>query len=154
MIENPYSPPHSDSSPLYPDIDVRSRFPLEITGQRTIFWDMSEEMLDRQVQLLTRSCGFAITNRSKRNWTLQRGSLWHALYTFNIRKLPTTVVLDMISAKQLSIWLRCSSVLTFSTPGDAKRISQVLDELETHFTQVGEPSDALRVPISREFESS
>ena len=136
MLKSPYCPPHCNSSPLYPDVDVRSRFPLDITGQRTIVLNISDEILEQRVQLLARSCGFAITNRSERNWTLQRGSLWHALYTFHVRKLPTTVALEMISAKQLSILLRCRSVLTVATPGDAKRISQELDELETQFAQV------------------
>lgn len=137
MVENPYRSPHCESSPLPPNVDVRSHFPLEITGQRTIFLDISDEALEQRVQSLVRSCGFAITNRSKRNWTLKRGSLWHALYTFDVRKLPTTVVLEMNSAKQLFISLRCRSVLTVATPGDAKRISQELDELETQFAHVG-----------------
>lgn len=136
MVVNPYFPPNCDSRTLIPDVEVRSRFPLDIIAQRAIYVDISEEMLDQRVQLLTQYCEFKITNRSKGKWTLQRGSLWNALFTFTLRKLPTTVVLEMISATQLSIWLRCSSALTVSTPGDAKRISRELDELERYLLQV------------------
>ena len=142
MIENPYCPPNYDPGSLLgpDDVVVHSRFPLDITAQRTICVEMSEEMLERRVQSLFQSCGFAMVNRSDRKWTFLRGSLWNALYTFDIRKLPTTVVLEMISATQLSIWLRVYSVLTVSTIGDSKRLSQELNELEMQFVKVGKQS--------------
>jgi hypothetical protein len=137
MADNPYHPPqyeaHSGLGPL--DVVVRSRFPLDITANRVV--DIDTEALGRRVQLAAQSCGYTIETPSENKWTLCRGSLWHAVFTFDVRKLPTTVTIEVISPTRLHIDLLCHSALTISTPGDPKRISRELDELERQLVHGG-----------------
>lgn len=137
MADNPYQPPqcetHSGLGPL--DVVVRSRIPLHITANRVV--DIDTEALGRRVQFAAQSCGYTIETAGENKWALYRGSLWLAAFTFGVRNLPTTVTIEVISPTRLQIDLRCHSALTISTPGDAERISQELDELERQLIHGG-----------------
>lgn len=130
MAENPYSPPqHPTHSELgLPGVVVRGRFPLDIIAHRAVAIDT--EGLDHRIRWAAQSCGFRIETQTAERWTLRRGSLWHAVYTFGVRKLPASVTIVVISPTRLHIEMLCTSPLTISTPGDEKRISRELDELE------------------------
>ena len=133
MDENPYRPPQSAAQTpiVQPGVVVRCRFPLDITADRTVDIDVrTADEFEHRVPEAAQTCGYTIVAQRKHQWTLRRGSLWHALYTFDIRKLPTTTTIDLISPGRIHIHLRCQSSLTISTPGDRKRFECELDDLE------------------------
>jgi hypothetical protein len=99
---------------------------------------------DRQVQLeatpadvagrlkrWAQTARFICTSESPNRWSFHRGSHWKALYTFDIRKIPTDVQIVLTSESPLVAQCEWSmgSLLTFSTPGDAERISEQFDVL-------------------------
>ena len=132
MADNPYRPPQSEPEhSLVPaGVIVRHRLPLDITADRTVDIDVATDVLEQRVQQAAQSCGYTIADRHGQQWTLKRGSVWHAIYTFGVRRLPTTATIEMKSPTRLHIHLHCHSALTISTPGDAKRLSHELDDLE------------------------
>ena len=116
---------------------VRSRFPLDIIAERSLNIDVAKDILEQRVQQAAQFGGFGIAKSYEQRWTLQRGSLWHASYSCDVRKLPTTVIIEMASPNQLHILLHCQSPLSISTPGDKKRFSHELDDLETQLVHGG-----------------
>jgi hypothetical protein len=62
----------------------------------------------------------------------RRGSHWQAFYTFDIRKVPTIVriVFHPSQTGQVTCSMECGSWLQFSSPADAKRLSEQMDLLE------------------------
>jgi len=78
--------------------------------------------------------GFVCTSESPKRWLFHRGSNWKALYTFDIRKVPTDVEVSIQTESSLSahcVW-HTHSPLTLTTPGDPDRISEQLDLLVAH----------------------
>jgi hypothetical protein len=61
-----------------------------------------------------------------------RGSHWHAIYTFDIRKVPTEVRVrfagDQFDSCMCS--MVCGSWLQVNTPGDQKRLAEQMDLLQ------------------------
>jgi hypothetical protein len=104
---------------------------------RAAIWSWKMDALTRRGLVNAVVCGYTIETPSENKWTLCRGSLWHAVFTFDVRKLPTTVTIEVISPTRLHIDLLCHSALTISTPGDPKRISRELDELERQLVHGG-----------------
>ena len=61
-----------------------------------------------------------------------RGSEWHALYTFDIRKVPTRVEVVLIP-RELGLCIctmTCESWFQVTAPGDEWRLSEQVDLLE------------------------
>jgi hypothetical protein len=135
--DNPYHSPQYDpySQLGPPDVVVRSRFPLDIIAHRVV--DMNPQALGRRVQLAAQFCGYTVETHNEQKWLLCRGSPWR-VFTLSVRKLPTTVTIEMISPTRLHIDLLCHSALHISTPGDAIRISRELDELEQQLVHGGQ----------------
>jgi hypothetical protein len=61
-----------------------------------------------------------------------RGSEWHALYTFDIRKVPTTVEVVMVPGEAGSCLctMTCASWFQVAAPRDEWRLSEQMDLLE------------------------
>jgi predicted Ser/Thr protein kinase len=78
-----------------------------------------------------RIAGFACLFDSPQRWTFLRGSQLAALYTFRIRKIPTTLEVSIRAASPLRlhcVWHTRSS-LTLPTRRDADRLAKELDTL-------------------------
>jgi hypothetical protein len=90
-----------------------------------------DEMLDR-LEFWADRYGFWRSTDDGKDIVYRRGSHWHALYTFDIRKVPTEVRIhnthDEVGTCVCTI--SCGSWLQFSTPGDERRLSQEMDLLE------------------------
>jgi hypothetical protein len=139
MSDNPYQPPQCATKVLTgrPGVVIQRRFPLEVIANRTVLIDVDANEFTHQVCRAAETCGYAIVAQRDRQWTLRRGSLWHALYTFDVRKLPTTTTVALTTLGKMEIRLHCQSALTFSTPGDEERFERELDSLEAELLRGG-----------------
>ena len=139
MSENPYQAPQfaAETPPVARGVVFQSRFPLDVIANRTVEIDVGAIELEHRVRRAAETCGYTIVAQRERQWTFRRGSLWHALYTFSVHKLPTTTTIALISPTQIHIQMHCQSSLTFSTPGDEKRFERELDHLETELVRGG-----------------
>lgn len=130
MDDNPYQSPQTSTDAS--GVVVRSRFPLDIVGDRTLITRISAVELSNRVHEAAQSGGYSIGAHDVECWTLRRGSHWDALYTFNIRKVPTTVVIQRNSMERIHIHLHCRSCLqiSISKARDKQRIASELEFLE------------------------
>jgi hypothetical protein len=91
---------------------------MQIELERTIALEMAPEMAARVWRWTTRK-GFASVEREPERWVFQRGSHWHALYTFNYRKVPTTLTVEPLSSDRVVVFtLCCGSWLSLMTRSD------------------------------------
>jgi hypothetical protein len=80
------------------------------------------------------AANFVCIMDSPKQWSFRRGSHWNAIYTFDIRKIPTDVEISVVSENPTFVnceW-RVHSPLHISTSGHAKRISEQFDVLVAH----------------------
>jgi hypothetical protein len=107
--------------------------PMRLKEERTIHTGCSSrnEVEDRLLGWAERY-GFAMENSVVGDFVFRRGSHWRALYTFDLRKIPTVVAIDFDSAngEEVTCRMQCGSWLQFSTPGDPKRLAEQMDLLE------------------------
>lgn len=97
---------------------------------RTVPLHVDEAILGEQLLLWAEVNGFRGGEVAPKNWEFRRGSHWHAVYTFDIRKIPTRVaVMALPLSGQVVCTLRCGSWLTVQTPGDRARLESLLDSL-------------------------
>lgn len=132
MVGNPYHPPkyESSSSSGTAGVLVRSRFPLDIFARREIEIVQAAESLEQRILRAAKVFGFSSEVQAERRWRLSRGSKWHAFYTWGIRKLPTTVTIELVLPTQLNISMHCRSVMSISRLDDARRLAEQLDAFE------------------------
>ena len=132
MVGNPYHPPkyESSSSSGTAGVLVRSRFPLDIFALREIEIVQAAESLEQRILRAAKVFGFSSEVQAERRWRLSRGSKWHAFYTWDIRKLPTTVTIELVLPTQLNISMHCRSVMSISRLDDARRLAEQLDAFE------------------------
>jgi hypothetical protein len=109
------------------------QIPMRLKEERTIHSgcasrDQVKDRLDRWAARY----GFTSDHSGIDDLTFQRGSHWKALYTFDIRKIPTVVRIEFSLSEvgQVTCRIQCGSWLQFSTLGDQKRLSEQLDLLE------------------------
>ncbi len=78
-----------------------------------------------------KAANFACTVDSQKQWSFRRGSHWNAIYTFDIRKIPTNVEISITSENPLIVlceW-HVHSPLHVATPGHPKRVTEQLNLL-------------------------
>lgn len=109
---------------------VRSRFPLDIFARREIEIVQAAESLEQRILRAAKVFGFSSEVQAERRWRLSRGSKWHAFYTWDIRKLPTTITIELVLPTQLNISMHCRSVMSISRLDDARRLAEQLDAFE------------------------
>ena len=104
---------------------------MNIKHERQVQLEAKPEDVAARLKRWALAARFICTHESPNHWSFHRGSHWHALYTFDIRKMPTDVQVFVTSESPLVA--RCEwsigSLLTISTPGSAERISEQFDLL-------------------------
>jgi hypothetical protein len=132
MAENPYQAPHSscDQGAL-PGVTVLSRIPLHITAECLFQLDVRADRLVHRIQRAAEVCMFSVIARRDDRFILHRGSNWHAIYTFDIRKIPTVATVTVQSHGQIHVVFRCQSIWQISTSGDATRLLRELTLFQT-----------------------
>ena len=73
-----------------------------------------------------------LANPAEGEFVYTRGSHWHAVYTFDIRKVPTRVEIRLIDDEHgiCRCTMSCGSPLQMSSPDDHSRLSDQMDLLE------------------------
>lgn len=108
-------------------------FPMRITVKRLVETGCrSEEELADRLGFWAARYGFRRAPDGIGCFVYERGSHWHAIYTFDIRKVPTEVRVTLLDdgAGICRCTISCGSWLQISTPGDEDRLSQEMDLLE------------------------
>jgi hypothetical protein len=92
----------------------------------------SREDLSARLAFWASRYGFLRIEDDENTFIFSRGSHWQALYTFDIRKVPTTVTVEMRSDKDglCQCGMTCGSWLQISAPRDQQRLSEQMDLLE------------------------
>lgn len=104
---------------------------MNIQQQRVIQIDASRQDLIQRANAWAAKSEFVLETQSMNQMVFKRGSHWHAIYTFDVRKLPTTVSLMFSgqSPANVECTFKVGSPLSISTPGDSKRVSEHFDLL-------------------------
>lgn len=83
--------------------------------------------------------GYKLEKSSPNSYRFKRGSGWAALYTFDIRKCPTTVDISLLETKgdkfQVLVNYDISGKGQIFTAGDREKITAEIESLEV-FTKV------------------
>ena len=105
---------------------------IRIERSFTLIEDM--ETISQRLDKWSIKYGLTCTRGVLGNWEFRRGSQLVASFTFDVRKVPTTVSITIAEGKPLSV--RCSihvkSWLNIATPGDSKRVEEQMDLLISH----------------------
>lgn len=104
---------------------------MRIQQQRKVQIEASRQEVCARVNAWAAHCGFVLETLADDQLVFAKGSSWHAIYTFDIQKLPTRV--SIILSGEAPTGVDCTfgveSLFSISTPGDAKKVSEQLDLL-------------------------
>lgn len=107
---------------------------MEILQERQFEIDLSQNEIGARLDKWANSSGFVCTTITPQRWVFERGSKLAALYSFDIKKIPTNVYVSLLASTPAS--LHCSfkvkSSLAMQTSGDSKRVSEQLDVLVSY----------------------
>ncbi|MCC5844056.1 MAG: hypothetical protein JJU05_07385 [Verrucomicrobia bacterium] len=83
---------------------------------------------------------FTCHQNSNGQWIYKRGTPLQAFYTFDIRKVPTTVTMNALGENPTIVQCRIlvKSGLQLATPDDPMRVEEQLDLLEAYLEGVFE----------------
>ncbi len=108
-------------------------YPMRLTSKKLVKTgcDSRQELLEH-LEFWSGRYGFERAEDNEEDFVYRRGSHWHALYTFDIRKVPTKVSVRVLhdGPGACVCTMSCGSWFQFSTPGDVKRLSDEMDLLE------------------------
>lgn len=107
---------------------------MDLRQERTIELDASPAQVAGRLQTWAQASGFICTNKAPRRWVFARGSTAQALWTFDIRKVPTEAEVEIVSdaPAMVRFSMHVKSGLQVQTGGDAKRVSEQMDLLAAH----------------------
>jgi len=107
---------------------------VKVTQERRIKVEIPADVISQRLGAWATKHGFVCTKASPGCWEFTRGTHLQAAFTFDVRKIPTTV--NVKAPSDESGDLVCSfvvgSLLSLQTAGDQKRISEQFDILEAH----------------------
>src|SRR5262245_4159735 len=111
---------------------------MNITLERSVPLEISPAELDDRLKRWAEANGFRYRCESAGRWMFHRGSQWCALYTFDIRKVPTQVVVEFIGEPPAMIHcsLNCRSWLQFPTPWEKRTLENDLHALIAHLREI------------------
>ena len=108
-------------------------YPMRLTAKRLVESGLlSRVEVREQLEVWAERYGFQRAPDEADDFVYRRGSHWHAMYTFDIRKVPTEVRVRVIHDElgTCICSMSCGSWFQYSTPGDERRLSAELDLLE------------------------
>jgi len=107
---------------------------VNIKQQRTFQVEASQQDVSQRANAWAAKSDFILEAQSENKMSFARGSHWHALYTFDVRKLPTKVSITLSGQSPVSAdcTFEVGSPFSIKTPGDTKRVSEQFDLLVAH----------------------
>jgi hypothetical protein len=103
---------------------------MQVQLNVTIPVTSSAEEIQERVRAWATCMAYRLVEEQPGRWLLRRGSRWHALYTFDLHKIPCEViVLHMPLSRQVACSLHCRSWRTFPTKWDQEMLEDELDLL-------------------------
>lgn len=104
---------------------------MNVEHERELELDATAKDVSDRLNRWATASAFICIRETAQGWSYERGSSLAALYTFDIRKIPTDVQVDILSENPLTVHCKwhVEAALTISTPGDAKRIAEQFDLL-------------------------
>jgi len=108
-------------------------FPMRLREERTVHSGCAtrDQVADR-LNFWAARYGFTRNASGGDELVFRRGSHWSAFYTFDLRKVPTEVKVEISPSDVglLTCRARCGSWFQASTRRDQKRLSELMDLLE------------------------
>jgi hypothetical protein len=112
---------------------------MHIELRRTVERAIEPDELRLLLLAWAEAAGFRLAEDLPGRWEFRRGSEWHAVYTFDVRKVPAeVVVLHLPISGQIAFALTCGSIWQMATPGDRVKLEQDLDYLCAHVCEISE----------------
>lgn len=100
--------------------EIQSQWTAEDARARALQWAVSQ--------------GFRCTSDRLTKWVFERGSLAGSAVSFDLRKHPTTVTIDLdLSRNALHIVYELHSPMALQTPSDESRVREQFDLLVALF---------------------
>ena len=107
---------------------------MNIKIERQFQIDIAADELSKRLRKWAENAGFFCTSERPQFWCYRRGNSFSALYTFDIRKIPTEVSISVVSENPLQV--HCSfhvkTLCQIALPGDPKRVTEQMDLLVSH----------------------
>lgn len=102
---------------------------MNIQYERTVELGIAVEEILERMECWAEYTGFDFIQAGPPLWRYRRGSSWHALYSMNVRKTPTAVVVELLPGdpRRVRCAIHCKSWLQVATPSDGEVL---LDDLE------------------------
>jgi hypothetical protein len=103
---------------------------MQVELEHTLRQDISPERFRARLLAWAEANGFTAAEELPNRWVLRRGSHWHALYTFNIRKVPTAVVVRHLPLTgEVACSLVCGSPFQAIAPWERATLQKDFDSL-------------------------
>ncbi len=103
---------------------------MQVELEHTLGQDISPERFRARLLAWAEGHGFTAAEELPNRWVLRRGSPWHALYTFNIRKVPTEIVARHLPLTgEVACSLVCGSPFQLITPWERATLQKDFDSL-------------------------
>jgi len=113
---------------------------MDIHLKRSFVIDASIEKISHRLKQWSHKYGLTCTCDTPGNWEYHRGTHLQASFTFDVRKVPTTVTVTMTEGPPANV--NCSihvkSWLNFETPGDKKRVEEQIELLMAYIKGIYE----------------
>ena len=107
---------------------------MNIKQETTIEVHCDTEQLAGRLRTWAASADFTRTSTSPTGWLFHRGSNWQAVYTFDIRKVPTEVCVEISGRDPLRVYasMHCKSWLQYTSQRNRKHLSEHFGLLVEH----------------------
>ena len=104
---------------------------MNINFKRSFMIDESIENVSRRLKLWSQKYGLTCTCDTIGNWEFYRGTNLQAFYTFDVRKVPTTITVAMTEGRpaNMNCSIHVKSWLSIATPGDPRRVEEQIELL-------------------------
>jgi hypothetical protein len=127
---------------------------MRIELKRVIELSISAELLRERLIGWSVLAGFTEGKALPDRWTFHRGSGWSAMWSFDVREVPTEVTaVHLPLSGQVAVALVCSSMWSMETPGDRPRLQDDFDQLCAFLIAApGQERDRLAEEVSRRWQ--
>ena len=104
---------------------------MNIHLERSLEIGDSMETVSRRLNSWSKKYGLICTRDTLGDWAFRRGTHFQTSYTFDVRKVPTTVTVTMTDGQPAEVYcsILVKSWLNIATPGDPKRVEEQIELL-------------------------
>jgi hypothetical protein len=117
---------------------------MNIYHERTVDLEVGFENLEWRVDLWAEQTAFHRDSAAADRWTYRRGHWLHTIYSFNIRKWPTTAIVERVGSQRVRCSIQCKCWWTVPLLDDSEKLLDDLEQLVARICErhvPGQPAD-------------